>query len=609
MNVVTQTILIDPTTDTPVNTSMTIADAMRIVAGWTDLPAGRLQKFKTALATAARALAPAHDTIFAAAQTQLNCQSLSRLLQAAPATFGLSQGRMYSLCSELRAILRRLGEHEPDNRGDDLRSAKLITCRDLLPAERQRAVIDFLRFLDTEEIAPEDADGATLAAYQERCATRTLCADPAARACQAATNWNWACQTVPHWPGQPLIRTDRTDRYSFPLSTYPASFQQDVDRYVERLRGTNLDDIFADDIFGEDDGRASRFQRPLRPASITSRVWMIRCAAGALVITGVAQTQVTSLRDLVHPPERVKTIMRYFLNRVRGGKPSPMASRIAQTLLLVARDHCRLPEAEISAIATWGKRIKMPAPTGLTEKNMRRLRALMEPRARAMLLWFPRELMRRAADPALSPPAAARLAMYAVAMEILLVCPMRRKNLAELRVDRHLYRPDPRLRALTHLLISADEVKNNTPIEWELPKESARLIEHFLTRHRPHLVEPGNPYLFGTGTTIRSAQHLGEWLAGKVTQAIGVEFNVHLARHFSAWNFLRMNPGQYEIVRQVLGHASIDMTIRYYVGLEADSAAKHFDATVLRDRHALRHMAQQAYRERRGPSKPPRGIR
>lgn len=51
------------------------------------------------------------------------------------------------------------------------------------------------------------------------------------------------------------------------------------------------------------------------------------------------------------------------------------------------------------------------------------------------------------------------------------------------------------------------------------------------------------------------------------------------------------------------------MTIRYYVGLEADSAARHFDATVLGDGHALRMLARQAYREHRRPSKPIRGAR
>jgi integrase len=190
--------------------------------------------------------------------------------------------------------------------------------------------------------------------------------------------------------------------------------------------------------------------------------------------------------------------------------------------------------------------------------------------------------------------------MYAVAMEILLICPMRRKNLAGLRLDQHLYRPDPRQRQLTHILINAGEVKNSSTIQWPIPAESARLIETFITRYCPHLVTADNPYLFGNGGKQRSAQHLGEWLAGAVTREIGVEFNVHLSRHFAAWNFLRENPGQYEVVRQVLGHRNIAVTMAHYVGLEADSAAQHFDATVLRERQAVRKVAEHSFRQGAG---------
>jgi hypothetical protein len=391
MNALTKLAIEAPETET----SLTIADTQQILAGWTDLPSHRLRKMRTALATAARILAPTQQPAAAAAHVQMDCNSLSRLLQAPAATLGLSAGRKTSLCSELRAILRRLGRHEPDRRGVDLRSAALQACRAALPYHRQLAVLDFLRFLDTEQIPPEAADGSTLSAYQSRCSQRTLCADAAARARQVASAWNWACQNLPDWPGKLLTRSGRTDRYSFPFDTYPMAFQQDVERYAERLRGDDLDHIFDENPVAEDGGTAGRFQRPLRPASINSRLWFVRIAAGALVISGFDQQQITSLRDLVHPPDRPETIIRFFLKRLGNGKPSPMTSRIAQTLLLLARDYCGFREAEVATLSTWLKRVKPAAPSGLTEKNTRRLRALMQPRARAMLLNFPQELMRR----------------------------------------------------------------------------------------------------------------------------------------------------------------------------------------------------------------------
>ncbi len=516
--------------------------------------------------------------------------------KALPATFGMSEGRRTSLCSELRYILRRLGRHEPDRRGVELVTPAARACLDALPGKRQYAVIDFLRFLESERITPDAADADTLRVYRTHCATRTLCRDPAARARQVATTWNWAHQHVPNWPGQPLILAGRADRYTFPLESYPESFQRDLERYAEQLAGRDIAHIFSEAVFERDPQRPRRGRRALRPASIHMGRFMIRCAAAALVLMGVEQGQLTSLRDLVDPLDRAETIIRFFLKR-RGDQKNPMAERVARTLHLLARDYCGLPEEQAATITAWAKQVELQKTYCMTDKNRRRVRALMQPRARAMLLWYPAELMKRASSPDLRPEDAARLAMYATAMEILLICPMRRSNLAGLRLDQHLHCPDPRERTkITHIFLGADEVKNDLPIEWPVPPESGKLIEKFLKRHRHHLADPDNPYLFGSGDKQRGGQHLGEHLSGMVTRDIGVEFNVHLGRHFAAWNFLRQNPGQYEVVRQVLGHRDINVTVAYYVGLEADSAARHFDATVLRDRQASRQLANQAFR-------------
>ena len=578
---------------------LTLADAERALAGWTDLASGRAQKMRTALSTAARALAPGQHRTAAAAAVPLSCASLSALLKVPPATFGLSRSRMISLCSELRYILRRLGLHQRPTHGVSLTSATLRVCHAALPTFRQIAVLDFLRFLDAEGIAPEAVGIQTLDIYQVHCAERTLCRDPAARSRNIAATWNWAHQHVPNWPGKPLIREKRTDQYSLRFDQYPISFQEDLETYTQRLAGDDIEHFFSADIFDEQNSEGRRAQRPLRPASVNSRRWMIRCIAAALASRGTKPQSLASLRDLVFPLDRPETVIRFFLER-QGGQPGPMVARVALTLQLLARDYCGLPDAHVARIADWAKRAKPREQVGMTDKNTRRLRALMQPRVRAMLLCFPNELMRRAAVPGLAPEAAARLVMYATAMEILLVCPMRRGNLASLRIDRHLHRPDPRKSRFTHIFINADEVKNDKAIQWPLPPESQKLIETYLTRHRHHLVDPGNPFLFGAGDKPRSAQHLGEWLSESITRETGAEFNVHLARHFAAWNFLRTNPGQYEVVRQVLGHRNIRVTIAHYIGLEADSAAQHFDATVLRDRQSVKKLAVHAFRSGTG---------
>ena len=53
-------------------------------------------------------------------------------------------------------------------------------------------------------------------------------------------------------------------------------------------------------------------------------------------------------------------------------------------------------------------------------------------------------------------------------------------------------------------------------------------------------------------------------------------------------------PGQYETVRVLLGHRSLDTTLRHYAGLEGAAAARHYDET-------LRAAARQADLSRLDP--------
>lgn len=575
----------------------TVAEARAALPGWTDLAPSRAAKLRTALTIAARLLAPGRDAAAAASSVTLSCSTLRRLVREPAAKLGMTPGRMTSMVSELRYVLRRLGLHEPNLRGRPLSTPALRTLHEALPTHRGHAMLDFLRFIEALGIALDSVDVSVLAAFEARCAERTLCPDPAKRVRQVAHAWNWARRHVPEWAAAAaLSRPPTATRYTLPLDAYPASFQEDVERHLTYLANGDMDLLFLEDTLKDDD-TVLRCQKPLRASTIRGRHQHIRAAAAAHMASGGAAEELRSLEDLVIPLERAQAIIRYHLRR-HGEEKNAMTFRIADALRLIARDHCRLPPAHVARLQTWARRIKPPKQSGMTEKNRTRLRALTELRPRAMLLNFPQELMRRAAQ-ASKPQDAARLAMYAVAMEILLVCPLRLSNLSGLRLDRNLHRPDPRKPIVTHILISESEAKNEEAIQWPVPRESAQLIELYIKKYRPALAQPGNVHLFpGRGTGPTTA--MGAWLSKTVTKAIGADFNPHLARHFAAWNFLQANPGQYEVVRRVLGHKDIRTTITFYVGLEADASAKHFDATVLRDRAATRHIAKQAYRSGRG---------
>ncbi len=268
---------------------------------------------------------------------------------------------------------------------------------------------------------------------------------------------------------------------------------------------------------------------------------------------------------------------------------------IAETLRQVAHLHCALPEAEVARIAAWTRHVTPRKQLSMSEKNMQRLGALVQPRAYALLLNLPARLMREAARPGQRPRAAALLAMYAVALEILTICPMRRSNLAALRLDRHLRRAHAGA-PVHEIFLAGEEVKNGETIQWPLPPESARLIETYLRDHRPHLAEPGNPFLFpsGDGQRVRAASSLSDALKAIVERETGAEFNLHLMRHLAVYQFLRAFPGQYEIVRRLLAHRTVETTRAFYAGLEARFAALLFDELVRQARRDTRPLAGRA---------------
>ena len=55
---------------------------------------------------------------------------------------------------------------------------------------------------------------------------------------------------------------------------------------------------------------------------------------------------------------------------------------------------------------------------------------------------------------------------------------------------------------------------------------------------------------------------------------------VHQFRHAAGALILQHRPGEYELVRRLLGHSSVQTTVRAYVGLENIQASKIFGQIV-----------------------------
>ena len=471
------------------------------------------------------------------------------------------------------------------------------------------ALIGFIRFCSDRGIDPEAVTQETLAEYVQWCHEWTLDGTIEKTVRLTAANWAWARANVPNWPGGQLTSPQLKEQYTLPLEAYPASFQADVKAYLDPLACTDL--TFDDQVFaGPGPGRRGR--RAVAPRTITTRLSQIRFAAAALVAHGVDPSEIRSLRDLVEPADRPRIILRFHMERLqkrraeRGEDFDPRDPRsshlagIADLLRQIAKYHCGLEDSRVQAITALKHRVSGKQQGTMSSKNRERLRRLVEPRTRAMLLHLARHWMRKAADPKMRRKDAACHALYATALEILLVCPLRRENLGELDILLSFHRDNGGRGRMTRLRVPASKVKNGVEIDWPLPTDSSRLIDTYLRKYRPVLLkDAGNSWLFpGRGLGHRNTHELGITLSERVTAEIGAKVHTHLFRHFAAWNFLSENPGQYEIARQALGHKEIETTIAFYAGLEADAAARHFDNSALRVKARTRAVADAAFRAR-----------
>ena len=61
----------------------------------------------------------------------------------------------------------------------------------------------------------------------------------------------------------------------------------------------------------------------------------------------------------------------------------------------------------------------------------------------------------------------------------------------------------------------------------------------------------------------------------------GIKLTPHQFRHTAAKLFLDKYPGQYEVVRKVLGHKSLSTTYSHYAGAETKAALAHFDDAIV----------------------------
>ena len=484
-----------------------------------------------------------------------------RLETVAPQALGLSRGRwnnIRSLISKALALARPILPGRQNAR--PLPSWEALFA----PLSRNRAasLLAMARYVSARNVPPDDVKLEELEDNHYAILNDRLRAKPELTWDTIVWTWNACRREVAGWPDIEIPRERRREVYALRWSDFPTSLKTDVDAFLLRLSGADL----------SEDGPS----RPARASTLKTREKQLRVAASALVHQGVGSDSIAAISDLV-TLERFKLILRFLLDR-NDGQTSPQVAQIAAFLKGVARHWARADDLTLLQMQKVTSRLST-GRRGLTAKNRERLRPFDDPHTVALFLGLPQRIRHEVERDSRLPKRKAVMAQSAAAIAILLVVPLRIGNLAKIDMRKNLIARGKRV----YLVVSEGDTKNGEPVDFELPTEIVEIVGWYIREYRPHLLRAPTDALFpGEGSGPKSTEGLGAQIKTAVFRFTGLKVNPHLFRHAGAKIFLDQRPGQYEVMRQVLRHRSIETTTSFYAGAETRSAGQHYASVINR---------------------------
>jgi integrase len=500
--------------------------------------------------------------LIGAAPAELSAEPLMlrrALERVAPEAHGVSRARWNNIRSLVgKALTRCRPIHSSRNPAPLLPEWEMLVAK--LP-NRRPPLVAMLRYLSARGIDPAAVAHGDHMAYHDAIHHDRLRKNPELTWKTVAKLWNTSVRDTPGWPQLTIERKSRLQTYTMPWTTFPPSLVADKDAYLHRLSGADLSEDGPD--------------KPLRPISLKMRDRQLRMAASALVLKGVDAAELRRLADLV-TLDRFKLALQFFYDR-KGGKPSPQLGNLAVSLKALASDWVRVDDVELLKMKKIVGKVTGERRRGMTVKNRERLRPLDDPKTVKAFLALPRRIRAEVEKDKRAPRRRAIKAQMAAAIAILQAAPIRIANLARIDLRRHLIPHSDRV----YLVINEAETKNGEPIDVELPRSAVEIIAWYARDYRPLLVKGPSDFLFpGEGAESKKIGWLGEQIGATVHRYTGLAWNPHLFRHAAGKIYLDQRPGEYEVVRRVLGHKSISTTVASYTGAETRAAGTHFASVV-----------------------------
>lgn len=395
--------------------------------------------------------------------------------------------------------------------------------------------------------------------------------------------WNKVVALRPTWKDRKLFTVNRLrEHYSISLDRWSPSFLADVDAVIKKFQDPDID--------------ADEFD-PVKPLTIKSyRGRLLRTMSAYVAATKCDPASIQSLSVLLNP-KAAKIALDYMITWTQRRKPDvKKSSDVHGSAKLLATISERFFLASVGADNVLKlKRMacrRCPIRKGMTAKNSALLKLFDDEKLIARFLHLPEVVYERVLkQPELRRVDAVKL-MLAFAVGQSIEAPLRPENQMGLIMGQHIFVHAAKGERWLSIRVPAEEVKNMRDLEFELSGPVVELYEKYIGQARPLLTLQDNQFLYpGQGFGRKSGTSLSQQMKHFTGDELGVPLNGQQFRHVVGYLYLKKHPGDYETVRQLLGHTDITTTMSFYAALDMREASKRVGRFIAEQRADLAHLA------------------
>lgn len=489
------------------------------------------------------------------------------IAKANPMTANIKSSTWTVRISEVFGSLGLLGHHVMSGRCKTACSNDMYTLLDQIPAMPHRLQLTpVTRWLCEQGLEYANFDQAQSERFRADLQARYR-NDRFQKVYLAAVNMCNRCRIEfpAIWPQQVIVPHHKRDDYMFPPSDFSQSFKDDVTAMI------------ADSL--KPSGRRKR--RPIKQSTADQREYtMYRMASAIARYRRISPSTFLKIADIV-TPDGLDDALDYI--QVRGGQErTGDMYRVARTAHTMAKYWGKASSEDLEKLKA--SRAYVRPPEGATQKNIDLLLLFKNPQLCEDFLLMPEVVIGRlerklARGQKLSRPELLS-GQIAFASGYLVNCPLRSANAVAVQEGVSVLEFGSGRNRKVRTVIPADEIKNERAMNFLLRSGMVKLYDTYRKLIRPLIKEDHDGFLFtGRKNKHKSAAQFSDQLAALTSRELGVRMTAHQWRHVVGSIFLQCNPGQYEPVRRMLGHKSIETTMRFYAFMLDEDAQDIVDDT------------------------------